>query len=222
MSKFRTPRDSVAGFPGPPRAATSAGTVAWLHVPYAEKDQAKALGARWDPSARSWYVPAGRDLAPFTRWLPTEPAVDLDAPGPRLAVWVVGLADRCWKCQQPTVNVVGLLPQDAGEDELLTTDVTNQLAMAVATALLGEEARAAARVGAVKQRFSRTLGRSYLSNGCVACDALQGDFPLFHEVLPEVLAEGGLGSLSVLASGAVPVSLWRTLRSSGGDEREED
>jgi hypothetical protein len=186
--------------------------VTWLHVPYAEKDQAKALGARWDARARSWYVPAGRDLPPFARWLPTEPAVDLGAPGPRLAVWVVGLADHCWKCQQLTVNVVGLLPQDAGEDELLTTDVTNQLAMAVAKALLAEEAQAA-RVGVIKQRFSRTLGQSYLSNGCVACDALQGDFPLFHEALPEVLAEGGLGSLSLLASGAVPVSLWRTLRS---------
>jgi hypothetical protein len=214
MSEFHPSRDSTANSSGPPRAATSAGPVAWLHVPYAEKEQAKALGARWDPSARSWYVPAGRDLAPFARWLPnTEPAVDLDAPGPRLAVWVVGLADRCWKCQQLTVNVVGLLPEDAGQDELLTTDATNQLAMAVAKVLLGQEARATARVGLIKQRYSRTLGQSYLSNGCVACDALQGDFPLFHEALPEVLADDGLGSLSLLASGTVPVSLWRTLRS---------
>lgn len=29
----------------------------YLDVPYAEKDAAKALGARWDPTARRWYDP---------------------------------------------------------------------------------------------------------------------------------------------------------------------
>lgn len=29
----------------------------WLDVPYAEKDAAKAHGARWDPEARRWYDP---------------------------------------------------------------------------------------------------------------------------------------------------------------------
>lgn len=46
----------------------SEGTVP-LNVPYAEKDQAKRLGARWDPAQKSWYVPAGTDPAPFQRWV---------------------------------------------------------------------------------------------------------------------------------------------------------
>ena len=29
----------------------------WLDVPYQEKDEAKALGARWDPNAKRWYAP---------------------------------------------------------------------------------------------------------------------------------------------------------------------
>ncbi|HEX5277783.1 MAG TPA: exodeoxyribonuclease VII large subunit [Fluviicoccus sp.] len=41
----------------------------YLQVPFAEKDQAKAHGARWDPLERKWYVQA-EDLAPFRRWLP--------------------------------------------------------------------------------------------------------------------------------------------------------
>jgi len=40
-----------------------------LKVPYAEKDEAKALGARWNPTRKSWYVPDGVDVAPFARWL---------------------------------------------------------------------------------------------------------------------------------------------------------
>jgi uncharacterized protein DUF5710 len=29
----------------------------WLDVPYGDKDQAKAHGARWDPAAKRWYAP---------------------------------------------------------------------------------------------------------------------------------------------------------------------
>jgi exodeoxyribonuclease VII large subunit len=42
----------------------------YLTVDYAEKDAAKALGARWDSLQRQWYVPEGRELAPFAQWLP--------------------------------------------------------------------------------------------------------------------------------------------------------
>ncbi len=40
----------------------------YLNVPYAQKDAAKALGARWDPSVKKWYVPAGKDATPFAQW----------------------------------------------------------------------------------------------------------------------------------------------------------
>jgi hypothetical protein len=40
-----------------------------LKVPYAEKDQAKALGARWNAERKTWYVPDGQPAAPFEKWL---------------------------------------------------------------------------------------------------------------------------------------------------------
>ena len=39
-----------------------------LWVPFAHKDEAKALGAKWDRQAHAWYVPAGIDAAPFAQW----------------------------------------------------------------------------------------------------------------------------------------------------------
>jgi exodeoxyribonuclease VII large subunit len=39
-----------------------------LNVPFKEKDQAKALGARWDSIARVWYVPEGTSHEKFFRW----------------------------------------------------------------------------------------------------------------------------------------------------------
>ena len=41
----------------------------FLKVPYAEKDEAKALGARWSQDRKAWYVPDGVPDAPFARWL---------------------------------------------------------------------------------------------------------------------------------------------------------
>lgn len=42
-----------------------------LEVPFAEKDEVKSLGARWDPACKTWYVPAGMNSHAFQRWLPT-------------------------------------------------------------------------------------------------------------------------------------------------------
>ncbi|MFE2559044.1 DUF5710 domain-containing protein [Streptomyces sp. NPDC059352] len=46
----------------------------WLDVPYAEKDEAKRGGARWDPGARRWYAPRA-GMAKLTRW-----TADADVP----------------------------------------------------------------------------------------------------------------------------------------------
>lgn len=43
-----------------------------LNVPFAAKDQAKGLGARWDPQQRIWYVPHGVDIQPFQAWWPED------------------------------------------------------------------------------------------------------------------------------------------------------
>ena len=40
----------------------------FLNVPFAEKDEAKRLGARWDPARKKWYVPNGVDAEQFSRW----------------------------------------------------------------------------------------------------------------------------------------------------------
>lgn len=40
-----------------------------LSVAYAEKEQAKALGARWDDARKIWYVVDPKDVRPFMRWI---------------------------------------------------------------------------------------------------------------------------------------------------------
>lgn len=54
-----------------------------LRVPFAEKDEAKRLGARWDAVRKVWFVPDGLAVAPFARWLP---ATDDDTADVRITV----------------------------------------------------------------------------------------------------------------------------------------
>lgn len=40
----------------------------YLNVPFAQKDTAKALGARWDATLKKWYAPADKNIALFAQW----------------------------------------------------------------------------------------------------------------------------------------------------------
>lgn len=42
-----------------------------LKVPFEEKNQVKALGARWDPTRRVWQARRQKDMSAFARWLPS-------------------------------------------------------------------------------------------------------------------------------------------------------
>jgi len=40
----------------------------YLDVSYDDRELAKRLGAKWDPSVRRWYCPAGSPLAKIFQW----------------------------------------------------------------------------------------------------------------------------------------------------------
>ena len=48
----------------------------WLDVPFAEKDEAKAAGARWDAAAKRWYAPRP-GMAALQRWAAAPEVPDL-------------------------------------------------------------------------------------------------------------------------------------------------
>jgi hypothetical protein len=52
-----------------------------LVTPFAEKDAAKALGARWDSTKKLWYIVDVADLTPFLHWIPNLEAVTQESVG---------------------------------------------------------------------------------------------------------------------------------------------
>ena len=51
-----------------------------LKVPFADKDAAKKLGARWDAALKIWYVADKVDMAPFAKWSPSPHDASSSAP----------------------------------------------------------------------------------------------------------------------------------------------
>jgi hypothetical protein len=40
-----------------------------LDVPFSEKEEAKMLGARWNPDIKRWFVPGHLNIKLFTKWI---------------------------------------------------------------------------------------------------------------------------------------------------------
>jgi DNA helicase-2/ATP-dependent DNA helicase PcrA len=68
-SKGQAGNPNGTGSAGHAASASGQGGRCELKVPYAEKNDAKALGAEWDATRKVWHVAAGVDLKPFARWL---------------------------------------------------------------------------------------------------------------------------------------------------------
>ena len=59
-------------------------TKQYLDVSYEDRDLAKRLGARWDPSVRRWYCTKGSALAKIFKWR-AAPKLTSESPAPHIA-----------------------------------------------------------------------------------------------------------------------------------------
>lgn len=69
-----------------PELSTMAAQRTNLAVPYRDKDEAKALGAKWDKVGKTWFVPAGGELAPFAKWISSAAEAPKPQPGQTVPV----------------------------------------------------------------------------------------------------------------------------------------
>ena len=108
-----------------------------------------------------------------------------------LEIWTA--EQECWKCHRPTSIITSLnfcldgIALGAKSISMKLEDFDNPAGIACLTDALKTAELRSHGIGVVKQRFSRTRGHAYLSNGCVHCDALQGAFfehQVWHEAAP--------------------------------------
>lgn len=160
-----------------------------LNVPFSEKDQAKALGARWDQSNRTWFVPDGVDPKPFGQWLFTESSDDeFNLRSERY--FILKNRRECWKCREITSVFSILLDEEHQElqydddDPSVSKWVSNDV-LVIATSMEHMDPKTAKRMQQFAPQytldFSSTAGMKYYMNHCEQCTAKQGDFMLHSE-----------------------------------------
>jgi len=156
-----------------------------LAVPFAEKDEAKRLGARWDGERKTWYVPDGIDVRNFRRWVPSEPYINVRSN----SYFIAQTIEPCWKCGEYTSVYGFILPaghetlepgDDEVEDEWSQYDQPT-IIFYINNLLPAVEARIKAFSRHYHIDFSKTIQSSYWMNHCEYCDTKQGDFMLYCE-----------------------------------------
>ncbi|SMH43322.1 DUF5710 domain-containing protein [Azospirillum agricola] len=161
-----------------------------LRVPFAEKDDAKRLGARWDAVKKVWYVPAGLDSALFGKWLPREPEGNLRAPSYAIAQ----SAAPCWKCGRQAHAFSFLLPaghevledvaadeSDEGIWEWVRVETPTIVHYVEQIPLPVQRQMSALSGNSYRLDYSKTTQSSYWMNHCHHCGMKQGDFGMHCE-----------------------------------------
>lgn len=145
-----------------------------LNVSFAEKEQVKALGARWNPRLRKWYVPEDLDISAFGRWVPDEP----DETFAYAPLYLVKSIGSCWKCGGGA-EVYCLASQGFEAEGYFHEDyfVTYGSLETVPDAL---RAHFMSHCSSYHEDYSRTAGGRYCMNHC-SCGAKLGDFFLHEE-----------------------------------------
>lgn len=161
----------------------------FLNVPYAEKDEAKALGARWNPENKKWYAPNPQKYPLFYKWM--------DLPHDEVRVilinhfYIVEGIRTCFKCGRETkVICFGvenfyevLNPDEYGNDIELFHHYTDTVHLIPD---LPESFIPSDFWKYIKDNFHfyqehTNLGGTYKANHCHFCGAIQGEFHLFSE-----------------------------------------
>lgn len=149
-----------------------------LDVPFAEKDEAKALGAKWNPAIKKWYVPKGSDTSKCRRWFPDsvcDPEISIKAP-----LYLLQSSTPCWRCNEKAVVFClaseGLIDKYEDEMELdmfVTYHNLVEVPEQISTILKSQAAT-------YYPDYTKQSNSTYYVNHC-HCGAKLGDFYLHEE-----------------------------------------
>jgi len=148
-----------------------------LNVPYAEKDEAKKLGARWDAANKTWYISKKLNLQLFEKWLPNKWEPDIVAD----YYYIAESVSTCWKCKKETpVYTFFVTKYETNDDEWEEQDIPTFISYITE---VNKEALNLMKTynNGYFLDFTKTSGMKYYMNHCKHCKAKQGDFNLHDD-----------------------------------------
>lgn len=168
-----------------------------LNVPFSDKNQAKYMGAKWNPQLKKWYVNNKKEYPKFRKWFEKdnyEFAVICDY------IYIVEGKRQCYKCGNET-RVIGFGIENFYEiadeedleggyeyydEEILISSEIDPMPPELMTYIT--------TIYNYRSTYSKTIKTAYNANVCDYCGALQGKNYLFHEVESPFWIEDGAGA----------------------------
>lgn len=157
----------------------------FLNVPYEEKDKAKALGAKWNPSAKKWYVEKKEDYPKFWDWILNDGLIVVCD-----HIYLLEGKRNCFKCGKET-KVIGFgveeffLWDDYDDNDNPLYEYRNENEINIVGTIDNLPHYILEYVQSkynYKMKYSNTTKQTAMSNCCEHCNSLQGSFFLFEEV----------------------------------------
>jgi len=158
----------------------------YLNVPYKEKEEAKKLGALWNPEKKKWFVQNRCDYSKFNKWI----VGDLDYVHVLFGLYYLVVGKRkCYKCKKNT-TVISFAVEKFGtyinkkyvNEEIYSYFGDNSIHFINSFSPLEKKMeKFLLETYNYHLSYSKTMETTYLANNCQNCDSLQGDYFLYNE-----------------------------------------
>ena len=157
-----------------------------LNVPYAEKDEAKKLGARWNPDLKKWYVSYKKDYYKFQKWI-------LNSLDSTYIIcdylYIIEGIHTCFRCKKQTKVICFGVENffDVVDSSSYNTKNAFDYESGEIHIVSYIEQIPASLLDYLKKRYnyyydySKFAEKSYYANHCQNCSVLQGNNYLFSE-----------------------------------------
>jgi len=158
-----------------------------LNVPFAEKDEAKSLGAKWNADLKKWYVADKKEYHKFIKWiLGNNETIQIICDH----FYIIEGVHECFKCHNK-IKVIGFGienffniydPNEYGTDNPFEYCEGKIHISSMINPLPEKFKEYLSKHYNYRTGFSKTINSSYPANHCTNCNVIQGEFFLFEEV----------------------------------------
>jgi len=158
-----------------------------LSVPYNDKEEAKQLGARWNPELKKWYVEDRENYHKFSKWIFSEQEAGVIVCG---HYYLVVGEHTCFRCREQTEVIAYGIDEymEFADPSVYSIDGDNFTFASGEVSICSLLEPIAPEVLAfIKEQYgvftsySKQADTTYLANHCSNCNVIQGHFYLFGE-----------------------------------------
>lgn len=151
----------------------------YLNVPYSEKDEAKSLGARWNPERKEWYVDNSKIYHLFEKWYYNQEANGILHD----YIYIATTNRTCFKCNNQTQVIALASPDSTYIDEDGGIIEENSMDFFCYINYLPENlSKFLKEKYNFYYEYSNHTKSFYYGNHCNHCGSLQGENYLHNEI----------------------------------------